>query len=195
MTDNTSQTETPAATPDDKPDAVVAEQTPASQAEKTFTQADIDRLMAERLTRQKKEIAAQFADYEDLKAASTRLKEIEDAQKSEQEKANEKIAELNKRLEDQAAEVAKANLAALKSEVARVKGVPASRLHGKTQEELEADADAYLAEVAAREQQTKRTPTKTPAANLKSGASGSDSNALVGKARAAAALRELKQGN
>lgn len=193
MTETTSQTETPAAVPEKKPDPMVVEHAPAP-AEKTFTQADVDRLMGERLARQKDQITAQFADYEDLKTAAQRLKEIEDAQKSEQQKATDKIAELNQRLADQAAEVEKANLAALKSEVARVKGVPAGRLHGKTQEELEADADAYLTEVATREQ-TKRNSPKTPAANLKSGASGSDSNGLSGKERAAAALRGLKAGH
>lgn len=190
MTDPTSVTETPAVP--EKPEPVV-EKTPAP-VEKTFTQADVDRLIGDRLARQKDQLTSQFADYDDLKAASTRLKEIEDAQKSEQQKANDKIAELNKKLEDQAAEVAKANLAALKSEVARVKGVPANRLHGKTQEELEADADAYLTELAGREQ-TKRNPPKPPAANLKSGASSSDNNGLSDKARAAQMLRQMRGGN
>jgi hypothetical protein len=192
VTEPTSQTETPA-TPE-KPEPV-AEKTTAP-TEKTFTQAELDRIVGERLDRQKGQLTSQYADYDDLKTASEQLREIKDAQKSEQEKANDKIAELNQRLADQAAEVEKANLAALKSEVARVKGVPANRLHGKTQEELEADADAYLTELAGREQNApKRNPPKTPAANLKSGASSSDNNnGLSGKAQAAQMLRQLQRG-
>lgn len=191
MTDNTSQTETPAATENPEP----AEAKPTAPAEKTFTQADVDRLIGDRLARQKDQLTANFADYDDLKAAAERLKTIEDAQKSEQQKASDKIAELTKQLEQVAAEAEKANLKALKSDVARTKGVPANRLHGKTQEELEADADAYLAEVETREGAAKRNPPKTPAANLKSGASSTSNNGLSDKARAAKALQQMRTGN
>lgn len=190
MTDTTSTTETPAAP--EKPESV-GEKTPAP-VEKFFTQAELDAIVGKRLTQQERQLTAQYADYNDLKTAAQRLQEIEDAQKSEQQKASDKIAELTKELAEREAAVEKANLAALKSEIARVKGVPANRLHGKTQEELEADADKYLAEVAEREQ-TKRNPPKPPAANLKSGASTSDSNGLSGKAKAAQALRRLQAGN
>jgi len=49
----------------------------------TFTQADLDRTLGERLSRER----AKFADYDDLKAKASRLAELEDANASELEKA------------------------------------------------------------------------------------------------------------
>lgn len=46
---------------------------------KAFTQADVDRIIRERLERER----TRYADYEDLKKAAKKLKEIEEAQLSE----------------------------------------------------------------------------------------------------------------
>jgi hypothetical protein len=54
----------------------------------TFTQADVDRIVRERLARQK----SQFADYEDLKTKATEYDKIAEAQKSELDKAQERAA-------------------------------------------------------------------------------------------------------
>ena len=51
---------------------------------KTFTQAELDAILADRLKRQK----GQFADYDDLKTKAAKLAELEASQKSEAEKAN-----------------------------------------------------------------------------------------------------------
>jgi hypothetical protein len=53
-----------------------------------LTQADVDRIVKERLAREK----AKFADYEELKAASLKLAEIEEAQKTETQRANDAAA-------------------------------------------------------------------------------------------------------
>lgn len=55
---------------------------------KTFTQEDVDRVVESRLARER----AKYADYDDLKSAAERLKEFEDAQKSEAEKLQEQAA-------------------------------------------------------------------------------------------------------
>jgi hypothetical protein len=52
----------------------------------TFSQEDVDRVVSERLARER----AKFADYNDLKSKAKRLAEIEDANRSETEKAVEK---------------------------------------------------------------------------------------------------------
>ena len=52
---------------------------------RTFTQADIDRVVQDRLTRER----AKYADYDNLKAAADKLRELEDAQKSELERAQQ----------------------------------------------------------------------------------------------------------
>lgn len=180
MTDTSSQTEHQDAAP-------TTEQQPA---EKTFTQADVDRLLGERLARAKEK----FADYDDLKAAAAELKNIKDANKSESQKLSDQIAALHKQLADKDAEVSTLSLKTLRAEVAATKGVPAGRLQGTTKEEIEADAEAYLAELASiRDAGTKRKPP-APASGLKSGASSSGDTSANPQERAAAAVRRLRSG-
>lgn len=62
---------------------------------------------------------------------------LTEAQKTEQEKLNDKLAKLESR-------AVAAEAKALKSDVASAKGVPASLLKGSTLEELEAHADELL---------------------------------------------------
>lgn len=52
-------------------------------ADKTFTQADLDRIVADRLARQK----AQFGDYDALKAKAAEFDALAEQQKSDAEKA------------------------------------------------------------------------------------------------------------
>lgn len=54
-----------------------------TDAAKSFTQEDVDRIVKERVTRER----AKVADYADLKTKASRLDEIEAASASEQEKA------------------------------------------------------------------------------------------------------------
>lgn len=175
MSDNTSQTETPNAAPDKAPE---------QPAEKTFTQADVDRVVGERLAREKEK----FGDYDDLKAKAERLKEIEDANKSESQKLTDQIAALQKQIAEKDAEVAKASLTSLKTSVAASKGVPAAGLTGTTKEELEASADELIAWRDANK------PPRKPPAGLKSGASSNGDTSANAMERAAAAMRALRNG-
>lgn len=84
MADNNDQA-TDTDTDDSKPDKNDA---------KSFTQADVDRIVQERLARAKPP-----ADYDDLKAAAQRLEEIEAANKSDLEKAQTRADEAEKRAE------------------------------------------------------------------------------------------------
>ena len=59
---------------------------PSGPEPKTFTQEQVNRMMQERVARVKSEPPA---DYEELKAKAARLDEIEEANKSELEKAND----------------------------------------------------------------------------------------------------------
>lgn len=102
--------------------------------EKTFTQDEVNKIVAERLKREREK----YADYDELKARAA------DADRSKS--ALDKLAEQVKSLEERAA---KAELAALRAEVAEAKGLTAKqarRLQGSTREELLADADELLAE-------------------------------------------------
>jgi hypothetical protein len=78
-------------TPD--PDASINESTPPETSDKTFTQADLDRIVQDRLNRDR----AKFADYDDLKAKATKLDELEQANKTELEKLLARAEEAEKR--------------------------------------------------------------------------------------------------
>jgi hypothetical protein len=88
MTELTTPTPTPA------PITGAADPTPApAPAEKTFTQADVDRMISERLGRQKQ----QYADYDSLKAAQAELDQLKAGQLSEQEKLQKQIEKLTQK--------------------------------------------------------------------------------------------------
>lgn len=72
------------------PDQPTAPGQPPVQPEKTFTQAELDRLITERLKREKEK----HADYDDLKKAADELKAIKESQLSETEKLTKRLAEL-----------------------------------------------------------------------------------------------------
>lgn len=103
---------------------------------KTFSQEDVDRVVADRLKRER----AKFSDYDDLKAKADKLAQLEDKDKNEVEKLKEQLTASEKRAE-------KAESNALRSEIASAKGLTAAqakRLAGSTKEELESDADDLL---------------------------------------------------
>jgi hypothetical protein len=102
--------------------------------------------------------------------AAKKLQEIEDANKSETQKLQDKAAESDKR-------AAEAEARALRLEVASEKGLTAkqaSRLVGTTKEELEADADELLESFGGKDDKKDDTSTsRRPKERLKSGATPS----------------------
>lgn len=112
---------------------------PEPAPDQTFTQAELDRIVSERLQRER----AKFADYDDLKA-----------------KAAEKVT-----IEERVADIERAARAseerALRAEVANAKGLTpsqAKRLVGSTREELEADAAELLTDIGAQKQSSNVSP-------------------------------------
>ena len=73
-----------------------------------------------------------------LRPAAARLAEIEESQKSEQQRLADRASAAE-------AKVAEIEARAMRAEVAAAKGIPVVLLSGTTQEELEASADALLA--------------------------------------------------
>ena len=99
--------------------------------EKTFTQADVDRIVTNRL--------AKYSDYDTLKAKAEKYDEAEEANKSELQKAIDKANKLQSELDT----LTKQNeVRAVRDEVSQITGVPASLLTGSTKEECEAQAKA-----------------------------------------------------
>ena len=82
--------------------------TPAVEAGKTFSQADLDRLIGERLTREREQSKAQLADLEAYKAKAAKLDALESANQSEAEKVAKAIADRDTRLADMEARAAAA---------------------------------------------------------------------------------------
>ena len=108
--------------------------------DKTFTQADVDRIVTNRL--------AKYSDYETLKAKAEKFDEAEEANKSELQKALDKANNLQTELDS----LRKENeVRAVRDEVSQTTGVPSSLLTGNTKEECEAQAKAiaeYKAQTA-----------------------------------------------
>lgn len=70
--------------------AASTETTTETTDDKALSQADVDRIVGERLARER----AKFADYEDLKTKAAQLDAIEEAKKDELQKAQERATEL-----------------------------------------------------------------------------------------------------
>jgi hypothetical protein len=109
----------------------------------TFTQEDVDRIVADRLKREREATKTKYADYDDLKAKAGQATTLE-----------ERVAEIERQANEsrRRAEVA---------EVANAKGLTptqAKRLVGNTREELEADADVLLADLGAQKKQGNHAP-------------------------------------
>ena len=104
--------------------AEAGEQQPdQEQAESTFSQEDVNRIVQERLQREREK----YSDYDELKTAAERAQELE----AEKTTLAERVAEFEAKEEQQK----------LVNSVAEATGIPAAALKGDTKEELEAHAE------------------------------------------------------
>ena len=99
------------------------QQSNQEQPDSTFSQEDVNRIVQERLQREREK----YSDYDELKSAAERAQELE----TEKQTLAEKLAEFEAKEERQK----------LVSTVADETGVPADALRGETKEELEAHAE------------------------------------------------------
>lgn len=136
---------------------------------------------------------ARKAAERQLREAQKSLKEYEDRNKTELQKALERAEAAEKQVE-------KAQFDALRSKVAGAKGVPELSLTGSTEEELTQSAEQLLEwRDSHRAQQVQQTPPPPPRnrapsspMGLRSGASGKENSNPDPKAAAADALRRLR---
>lgn len=110
------------------------QETITQNEKQTFTQEDVNRIVSKRV--------AKYADYEALKAKAAQLDAIEEAQKTELQKATERAEALQARID--ALEEAE-RVRSIRSEVSKSTGVPDHILTGKTKEECEEQAKQILA--------------------------------------------------
>jgi hypothetical protein len=104
---------------------------------RTFTQEELDRIVGERLQRER----AKYADFDALKEKAAKFDEAEQAQKSELQKATERAEALQKELDilkhaDSVREI--------RNKGATETGVPASLLNADDEEGCKVQAKAIL---------------------------------------------------
>lgn len=117
----------------------------ANTSERTFSQADVDSIVKERLKREREK----FSDYDALKKKADAFDAAEEASKSELQKAVERADALQQKLD---AIEAAAQRQALVASVAKDSGVDAELLaamSGTTEDEIKAQADLLKAKFAA----------------------------------------------
>lgn len=118
--------------------ATANQQQAGEQEKRTFTQEEMNAIIQDRLKRE----TAKYSDYEDLKAKATEYDKVQEAGKSELQKATEKATELQKQLDALKNEN---SLRDIRDKVAKETGVPASLLSGNTEDECKEQAKAILA--------------------------------------------------
>ena len=106
--------------------------------EKTFTQDDMNALAGKIRSEEK----AKYVDYEELKSKAARLDEIEAANKTELQKATDKVNELQAKIN----EITKtAEIQAARNKVAEEYKIPSSLLTGDSEEACKDQAVAIIA--------------------------------------------------
>lgn len=105
--------------------------------EKTFTQAELDQIIGERLKREREK----YVDYDALKEKAQKLDQIEEDAKTELQKATEKAEKLQAEL---SAMKHNEEVREIRDKVAQATGVPASLLTGDTEEACNEQAAGIL---------------------------------------------------
>lgn len=108
-----------------------------AQEQKTFTQEDVNKMMGE----VRREARSKYKDYDELKAKAEKYTQLQEANKTEAEKIQERLTQLEKENTELKQQQEHLNLV---NEVSREKKVPAALLFGSTKEELESSADALI---------------------------------------------------
>jgi len=119
--------------PADNPPAEAPADPPS---DKTFTQGELDRIVGERVGRERQK----YADYDDLKTKASEYDKLADSQKTDLDRVSGERDSLKTRV----GELEPENL---RLRVSHKKGLPhelVDRLQGKDEAEMEADADRLL---------------------------------------------------
>lgn len=100
------------------------------------TQAELDRIIGERLARER----SKFADYEALQQKASRFDELEEAKKTTEQRQAETIAAAEKRAADFEAQLVRAQVQASTG----LSDEDMEFIHGGTREELQSKAEKFL---------------------------------------------------
>lgn len=105
--------------------------------EKTFTQAEVDQIIGERLKREREK----YVDYDSLKEKAQKLDQIEENAKTELQKATERAEKLQAEL---SAMKHTEEVRVIRDKVAQATGVPTGLLSGDTEDACTEQAKAIL---------------------------------------------------
>lgn len=118
-------------------ETVNQEQTAQQPETRTFSQAEVDAIIGDRLKREREK----YADYEALKEKASKYDAQEEASKTDLQKAEERAAQYKTQLEALQKDI---NTRNARDKVSAETGVPANLLTGDTEEACKAQADAIL---------------------------------------------------
>lgn len=121
-------------------ETVSQENTTKEVEPKTFTQEEVNGIVNDRLARERKKYEG--IDLEALKSKAAKFDEMEEANKTELEKANERANALQAKLDGIQKEK---ELSEMRSKVAEEIGVPANLLNGASEDECREQAEAIKA--------------------------------------------------
>lgn len=105
---------------------------------KTFTQEEVDRIVGDRLKRDREK----YADYEALKEKAAKFDELEEANKTELEKANDRLSTLQQELDTMKA---REQVRGIREKVAEEMNIPVNLLTSDTEDGCKAQAEAIKA--------------------------------------------------
>lgn len=118
-------------------ETVNQEQATNVNEEKTFTQAELDQIISDRLKREREK----YQDYESLREKAQKLDQIEEDAKTELQKAQERAEKLQAELSTMKHTE---EVRVIRDKVAQATGVPASLLTGDTEEACNEQAAGIL---------------------------------------------------
>lgn len=115
----------------------VETQETTAQPERTFTQAELNAIVGDRLAREREK----YANYEELKSKASKFDEAEEASKSELQKANERAESLQKKLDA----LTKANeVRDLRARISKEYNVPENLLTAESEDSCIEQAKALV---------------------------------------------------
>lgn len=117
---------------------VATQENNAEGQNRTFTQDELNAIVGKRLAEEK----SKYSDYEDLKAKASKLDELEEANKTELQKATERANALESELK---AMKSAEEVRLMRENVAKETGIPTNLLTGTTEEECKSQAEAIKA--------------------------------------------------
>ena len=109
-----------------------------TQETKTFTQEEVNSIVQERLFKERKK----YEGFDEIKAKADKFDEMEEASKTELQKANDRVKNLETELNALKAEN---EVKAIREKVSQATSIPTNLLTGATEEECLAQAQAIRA--------------------------------------------------